>query len=257
MSSPTRPAFLVVCGGWHPPAAYDKLREQLEGRGLEYRCPPLPSMGPSAAGVTYHADVDAIRAAALPLFEQGREVVLVAHSAGGVPAVVATQGFETSQRAARGEKGGFKQIIFIAAVVIPIRGSDTLQTLGGSWQPGQGGAEPYTKNNLMTLSKGAEKVLYSDLADAEAEAYSDLFQPHSQDAFETPVDYIAADAGVPMTYIVTETDAVFPAFAQRALLEAASVPNVKLDSIETSHSPFASQPERLADMVVRIAGGAA
>lgn len=88
MSSPPKPAFLVVCGGWHPPAAYDKLREQLEGRrGLEYRCPQLPSMGPSAAGVTYHADVDEIRRVALPLFEQGREVVLVAHSAGGVPAV--------------------------------------------------------------------------------------------------------------------------------------------------------------------------
>lgn len=95
MSSPTKPAFLVVCGGWHPPAAYDKLREQLEGRGLEYRCPQLPSMGPSAAGVTYHADVDAIRAAALPLFEQGREVVLVAHSAGGVPAVSLSPHFVT------------------------------------------------------------------------------------------------------------------------------------------------------------------
>lgn len=109
----------------------------------------------------------------------------------------------------------------------------------------------------MTLSKGAEKALYSDLPDAEAEAYFDLFQPHSQDAFETPVDYIAADVGVPMTYIVTEQDAVFPAFAQRALLEAASVPKMTLESIETSHSPFASQPERLADMIVRIAGGAA
>jgi pimeloyl-ACP methyl ester carboxylesterase len=122
--------------------------------------------------------------------------------------------------------------------------------------------EPYNidfvrpQNNLMTLPKGAEKGLYSDLPDEEAEKYYELLEPHSQDAFETPVDYIAADVTVPMTYIVTEQDAVFPAAGQRAILAAAAVPGIQVESIEASHSPFASRPEELADLIVRISGAA-
>lgn len=86
MSSP-RTVFLLVCGGWHPPAAYDKLKAELEARGYEYHCPLLPSLGRDASGVTYQADVEEIRKVAVPLFEQGKEVALIAHSAGGVPAV--------------------------------------------------------------------------------------------------------------------------------------------------------------------------
>lgn len=87
MSSSSKPVFLLVCGGWHTPPAYDKLKTQIESHGYEYHCPHLPSMGPGASGVTYEADVEEIRRVTLPLFEQGREVVLIAHSAGGVPAV--------------------------------------------------------------------------------------------------------------------------------------------------------------------------
>lgn len=103
----------------------------------------------------------------------------------------------------------------------------------------------------MKLAKGGEKGLYSDLPEEEAEKYYELFEPHSQDAFETPVNYIATDVTIPQTYIVTEKDMVFPAFAQRAL--AATVPGINMESIETSHSPFASQPGKLAEMIIKAA----
>lgn len=101
----------------------------------------------------------------------------------------------------------------------------------------------------MTLIKGAEKGLYSDLPEEEAEKYYELLEPHSQDAFETPVNYIAADVKIPMTYVVTEKDMGFPAFAQKAL--AATVPSMETVSMETSHSPFASQPEELAKIIIK------
>lgn len=55
--------------------------------GYEYICPYLPSLGPNSSGVTYLADVEAIQKIAVDLFEQGKEVVLIGHSAGGIPAV--------------------------------------------------------------------------------------------------------------------------------------------------------------------------
>lgn len=102
----------------------------------------------------------------------------------------------------------------------------------------------------MSLAKGAEKVLYNDIPDSEAEKYYDLLQPHSQDAFETPVQYIASDVTIPMTYIITEQDLVFPASAQKAL--AATVPGLAITSVESSHSPFASQPAVLSEMLIEI-----
>jgi pimeloyl-ACP methyl ester carboxylesterase len=106
----------------------------------------------------------------------------------------------------------------------------------------------------MTVAPGSELGLYSDLAPEDAATFAPLFAPHSQDAFETSVDYIVADAlaaGLPLAYIVTEQDLAFPPDAQRAL--AARVPGMLVESIATSHSPFASQPVRLAEMVIAIA----
>lgn len=103
----------------------------------------------------------------------------------------------------------------------------------------------------MMPIRGGELALYSDLPPEEAGPYYELLEPHSQDAFETPVDHIAADVQtIPLAYVVTEQDQVFSPAAQRAL--ASSVPGMRVVGIESSHSPFASQPERLADIIVDI-----
>lgn len=83
----TPPVLLFVCGAWHPPHCYDPLKTRLEAMGYEFLCPTLPSLGPDAKGITYEADVECIRRVATDLFDDGREVVLIAHSAGGIPAV--------------------------------------------------------------------------------------------------------------------------------------------------------------------------
>lgn len=77
----------MVHGGWHPPVCYAPLGTCLEALGYKYICPQLPTLGPSAKGVTCTADIECIRKAAIELIDQGREVVVIGHSYGGVPAV--------------------------------------------------------------------------------------------------------------------------------------------------------------------------
>lgn len=83
----SKPAVLLIHGAWHPPVFYDNLRTRLGAMGYEYICPHLPSLGPNSQGVDLQADIDAIRKIAIDLFDQGKEVVIIGHSAGGVPAV--------------------------------------------------------------------------------------------------------------------------------------------------------------------------
>lgn len=141
----TKPVILVVTGAWHPPQCYKPLDEALAGLGYECVIPHLPSMGPGANGVTWEEDRDLIVQTATPYFEAGREVVLVAHSYGGVPAGAATKGQGVEERRKRGEKRGFKAIIFLAAFAIPVKGTDLLTTFGGVWPDWQDTHEPYTK----------------------------------------------------------------------------------------------------------------
>lgn len=42
--APTKPVIVIVHGGWHVPASYNKLISALEAHGYEVQIPRLPSM---------------------------------------------------------------------------------------------------------------------------------------------------------------------------------------------------------------------
>ncbi|KAI1845392.1 hypothetical protein JX265_005253 [Neoarthrinium moseri] len=218
--------------------------------GFEYQCPQLPSLGPDSKGITYKADVEAIQRTAFSLFDQGKEVALIAHSAGGVPACVATQGLTISQRAKEGKPGGFRHIIFLAAFAIPVRGYDLLQTLGGTWPDWQIAGEPYTKGHLIHLQEFAKDKFYNDLPDNEAQKQFESLLPHSQDAFETPVNFIPADVTIPKTYIICENDQALPVEVQRELVS--QTPGLRAETLDTGHSPFLSQPDKCAELMRKV-----
>ena len=125
--------FLVVTGAWHPPSCYEHLKTDLTSLGYECLIPHMPSMGHGTNGVTWEADREKVLSTAAPYFEQGKEVVLVGHSYGGVPATVATEGQSLSDRAKKGLPGGFHSVVFLAAFAVPTRGWDVLTTFGGTW----------------------------------------------------------------------------------------------------------------------------
>lgn len=143
----SKPTILLVPGAWHQPGLYQPLVKELER--LSYTCLTVATatVGKDSHGKTWADDVVAIMAVAQPLFDEGKEVIIIGHSYGGLPTVAATKDQTTVDRASRGEIGGFKQLILLAAYVIPERGSD-LRSLGEKypdwteWQP------EYTKVKL-------------------------------------------------------------------------------------------------------------
>src|SRR5690606_23810589 len=84
---PDQPTILLVHGAWHGAWCWDRLRDVLEARGRRVEVVDLPTIhSADPVDVPLAADADAVTAAIERI--EG-EVVVVAHSYGGIPATVA------------------------------------------------------------------------------------------------------------------------------------------------------------------------
>jgi len=136
------PAILIVHGAFHPPELYEELKSKLEEAGYAVVIPRLATLGDSP-GKTWKDDVVVIHNAVLPLFEEGREVIIASHSYGGVPAAQAIENHGVDDRAREGKKGGFKAAVLIAAFCLP-KGLDLYEWSGKQYLHTASWAEPYT-----------------------------------------------------------------------------------------------------------------
>jgi hypothetical protein len=227
----TRPTLVFVHGAWHGPWCWAPVRQILGERGWTTVAPELPTVhaaGKAALGMM--ADADAVRAA---VDAADGDVVVVAHSYGGVPA---TQGAVADNVA---------HIVYISAFVLDIGESlvggngvypDWWNVMGDVVAPGNADHPP-------------QALFYGDLPAAAADAAAAQLTTQSLRAFETEVT-ATAWRGRPTTYLITEWDAVFPVAPQEALAGRAGSSIVRL---LTSHSPFLSQPGTVADLIERAA----
>jgi pimeloyl-ACP methyl ester carboxylesterase len=113
------PVLLFVHGAWHTPKHLASFRALAEARGYETRCPALPSVG-GAADIGLHDDAEAVVEELAPLLARGADVLVIAHSYGGVvvsQAVVAEHG--KAARAERGLSGGVVHLLYLCAYVPP------------------------------------------------------------------------------------------------------------------------------------------
>lgn len=80
-----------------------------------------------------------------------------------------------------------------------------------------------------------------------------MLLPHSQDAFETGCDFIASDITIPKTFVICETDLVFPLALQETLVQ--STPGIKEVRMSAGHSPFVGKAEETAKKLVDLIEG--
>ncbi|KAI1474846.1 hypothetical protein K445DRAFT_25976 [Daldinia sp. EC12] len=180
--------------------------------------------------------------------DNGREFLILCHSYGGIPGCAATDGFTVEERKNSGKKGGFRAILFIAAFAMPRTGMDLLQSLKGRYPSWMTPHEPfYQKNITCCVNDKGKHCFYNDLPDDIAQQYFNSVVPFSQDAFETPIDFAASDLTIPRTFLICENDLAFPPSVQEEL--ATSILDMKIERCSAGHSPFASQPDRVIEIV--------
>lgn len=133
--STSKPTVVFVPGAFHTPNHFTPLTELLQASSYPSLTVSLPSIGAQAATGTLTDDIQAVRAVLERLIEQeGKDVVLAAHSYGGVPACQTVNGLEKSKRANGGKKGGVIHVLFIAALLVE-EGKALVDALGGGLPP--------------------------------------------------------------------------------------------------------------------------
>lgn len=117
MSTP-KPAILLIPGAWHQGEAWKPVTNILQEQGYYVEPVTLPSAGgPPSTSVA--DDAAYIRGNHLEsLVAQGREVIIVMHSYGGVPGTESVKGFARKDIAAQGKPGGVIALVYTAAFMI-------------------------------------------------------------------------------------------------------------------------------------------
>ena len=221
------PSLLLVPGAWHKPEHLQLLIDDLPG--IDVHTVALTSCGddPKALGDMY-SDAAAIRGAVEAI---GGPVVVVAHSYGGVPTTEALA-----------DAPNVKSIVYLAAFQLDA-GDSLLSSAGGDpalwWefhqQEGVG--------DFLTVASPVD-VFYGDVDRSIAEKAAAALGYQSYAATTQKLTAVAWQT-IPSTYIICEADGAIPPFVQELFAKRAD----RTLRLNSSHSPFLSQPSALAALI--------
>jgi pimeloyl-ACP methyl ester carboxylesterase len=234
--------LLLVHGAWHGAWCWHKLVPLLTAGGARVLAPDLPSMGddvtpPGVITLDYWARFIADLATRAP-----EPVTLVAHSRGGIIA----------SRAAELEPTRIRRIVYVAAYLLPAHATLAAEA--------RRDADSLVPPNMIPAASGltcsvrpevVREAFYNRCSDADAAFASARLCPEPLKPLVTPLDLTADRYGrVPRSYVETTWDRVISPAAQRQMRQA--LPCDSVFSLETDHSPFLSQPEALARILISI-----
>ena len=235
--------YVLVHGAWHGAWCWDKVVSLLEGAAHTAIALDLPGHGRDKtpiAQVTFEAYCNKVR----ELVEaQPAPVILVGHSMGGR---VVTQVAEL-----RPDK--IKTLVYLAAILLR-NGENTIP------------ADPDTGDTLLDRSviksddgsyqtlreDRIKELLFHDCSDEDAERAMALLESRqASQPFAIPMRLTNENFGkVPKVYIECLRDKAMTLGQQRVMY--ALTPCDKVISMNTSHSPFLSSPQELANHLVSI-----
>ena len=137
MSSAKLPVIVIVPGAFGTPQGFEKLLPYLTKAGYTTHPGSYPSCNPSdPAKVSSSQDIAFLRDhVLLPLLnEQGKDVVIIAHSYGGVVAGGAAKELAKGTRRAQGRSTGVIGLIYVVGN-ITLEGESLLTAVGGAYPP--------------------------------------------------------------------------------------------------------------------------
>ncbi|KAH7092469.1 Alpha/beta hydrolase family-domain-containing protein [Paraphoma chrysanthemicola] len=265
------PTLLFIPGAWHKPTCFHKVIDILQHR-YHLKCVTVTlSSTKGNPEATFKDDLDAARAVLTNETSAGRDVLLIAHSYGGMIGNSAIKGFtrtygakeDTSTATSTSTSSSIQQISrhhppstgHVIGLVL-ITSGFTLTGLA-MMDLFFGIPPPFMRKNTATgfseLVTPPRKAFYHDLtADEAEEAIAQLTPQSSKALFEGGEYAYSGWKDVPLWYIGATEDGSFPVVAQRINVGMARSmgANVEHRELRTSHSPFLSQPEEVVKILV-------
>lgn len=246
--SSSKPTILLVPGAWHSPDLYAPMTDLLVAEGYEYIGISLASIGADPALENWDPDVELIHKTVLGVLDQGKDVVLVVHSYGGLVGSEAMKGLGKKQRESEGKKGGVVRLVYICAFFLEL--GMHLQAVKND-QPYPWMMVDYETNKVWATQ--SPHILYNDCTPEVAKAMTASLTHHSWRCFFSNVTY-AAWRDIPSTYLVCENDNAIPGSTQEGMLKNTPGHLFEIERCQAGHSPFLSMPKETADVIRRAAG---
>ncbi|KAL4723072.1 hypothetical protein ACLX1H_010313 [Fusarium chlamydosporum] len=132
-----KPVIAIVQGAWHRAFHYEAFARLLIDQGFTVLLPNNVSAGEveKIKGKTHVDDAEAIRKTLQPSLNEGKRIVLVCHSYGGIPGSFAVEGYQIHEREKQGLPGGIMHVVYVAAFAFPVKGLSLLAAVGGTFGP--------------------------------------------------------------------------------------------------------------------------
>jgi pimeloyl-ACP methyl ester carboxylesterase len=250
-----KPTLLFIPGAWHKPQCYDKIINLLQNEH-SFKCISITlsstSDNPEA---TFRDDIDVARNVILSETTAGRDVIVIAHSYGGMVGNSCIKGLtrpDPNTNHSTSPKGYVIALVLIASG-FTITGLAFMDPLFGI-------PPPFWRVNKETgfaeLTTDNRKLFYHDLPREEGEYWVSQLTTQSLKAlFEGGEHAYAGWKDVPTWYIGTVEDKGLPVVIQRIQVGAARGQGGVVHHMElpTSHSPFLSMPAEVVASILQAA----
>jgi pimeloyl-ACP methyl ester carboxylesterase len=283
VKSASKAVFVLIHGAWHNHSVWDKVTPILDANGFAALTPDLPGAGVNAiapaslkcspfdpaafaaerspiAGVTQQERTQAVVALVREAVSLSNgKVILVGHSAGGM----------TISAVAEQVPNLLLAVVFLAGFIVP-KGMPLLamlqhQTLSSALAPklfvGDPAAIGATRIHVGSTDETYRSILkaafYGDISESDFEhAESQLHCDESNAGAEAASEITPERFGkVPRHYIRCTHDCAIPLTGQDhmiATLDGAIGGRTTVHTLESSHSPFLSQPANLSRILIDI-----
>lgn len=260
-----KPTIVFTPGAWHKPSCFDLVKEKLEHGGYPVVGITLPSVGAEPPNLNATDDALVLRDVLEQLTGRGRDVVLVSHSYGGVVAGNALEGLGAKQRAAAGKKGGVIVNTYVTSFAMP-KGLSLVDLLPNHeylpWMRREVRPEPYrphdNRRHRLNALQGnyvypdtPEEIFYHDLSpEAQRKAIADLTW-QSAPVYDSRSTYEPWH-DIPSAYLITDDDRAIVPQAQEGMIGLLGS-EALVEHVNSSHSPFLSHPDVVADFIRKAA----
>ncbi|KAF8866559.1 alpha/beta-hydrolase [Acephala macrosclerotiorum] len=232
------PSIVFCHGAWHTPDFFHKVIAILEPLGYKCVTVALPSSSGRVPPTTdLGEDIAAIRSVVLKELEAGHDVVMHAHSWGGIPTSSALEGLTKPERLASGKTTGVTKLTYVSAFVIPENTS--LEEFIGGPQP----TWVIDDVSFATTRRDLKQIFYHDVDSKEADEWLAKLKPQSLASF-TKKTTDAAWKRIPSAYLICEDDRAVSAAFQEIM--TGQMKGAGVEIVETriggSHSPYLTRP---------------
>jgi len=239
MSTSQKPTVVCVPGGWHSPDCYDTVRQQLSERGYPTVPVSLPCVGAEPPTKDLSDDATHLRTVLTEIADQGKSIILIAHSYGGFVAGSAVEGLGFTQRLEDGKKGGIIRLIYLAAFATH-KGTSLMDTVQGKDLPW------WKREGNYIWSSDEANIFYHDVPEATQSMMINKLTWHSAPSFNSPVTS-EPWTYLPCMYVFCRQDRAIPFFVQEKMV--AGMGDILTLHWDSSHSPFLSMPEKVVEAV--------